>query len=69
MSQVFATLMPPGTRIAAYSLGADFADAWGAPLTDAALSPTEIFLWPRAQRHLGFPAPWRSAIALWGSSG
>ena len=24
MSQVFATPMPPGTRIAAYSFGADF---------------------------------------------
>jgi hypothetical protein len=44
MNRVFATEIPSGTGIGAYRVGADFADAWAAPLADASLSPTEIFL-------------------------
>ena len=44
MNPVFAAEIPIASRIGVYRVGADFADAWGAPLADPALTPTEIFL-------------------------
>jgi hypothetical protein len=48
MTQVIATTVPDDSVLQAWLAGADFFDAYEAPLTSAMLSPTEIFL--RASR-------------------
>jgi len=44
MAPVVATSVPAASALLPWLAGADFHDAWEAPLRDPALSPTEIFL-------------------------
>lgn len=44
MMAVVPTAVPPGSALHALLAGADFADAYRAPLADASLTPTDIFL-------------------------